>query len=347
MKFIPYLFLLLILSSLVIASPGQNVGVDSILESVGIEKPADWSTWNKMQKYSYLQGMGIYPDSGGKYRGDANIQGFFTWLGVDKPDNWESISFDEKKSFVDSILDNKNSNVDSSSDVVDIDESIKLSKFNLYFSKLKSEFSNIYFIIIFIFSLLMMATSFLKPRNEFKSFIRKGIYYLFPIFLLYFSLMNLNREFFAYLGVWAQRLLIFIVFIKPISVIFKSTLFMRAVSYRRETGVASFWLFVFHIVGLIYVLDLTHVSNYLRAFMVFGFFAGLGMFALGLTSNTRSVKYFKKNWKKIQYLTYPVFFLVLAHSGLFANGTYTRLIVVGGIYLILKTLEYLKKKKYF
>ncbi|GAH36082.1 unnamed protein product, partial [marine sediment metagenome] len=121
--------------------------------------------------------------------------------------------------------------------------------------------------------------------------------------------------------------------------------FRRAVAYRRESGMASFWLFIFHAGGLIYTRNLTTLSTYFTTtFLFWGLVAGVGMIILAATSNDESIIYFKRKWKRLQYIAYPVLFAVLAHSSLWANDNLNKFFMYSGIFIVLKTLEFSKVK---
>ena len=64
---------------------------------------------------------------------------------------------------------------------------------------------------------------------------------------------------------------------------------------------------------------------------------------LGLTSNKMSQKLLKKNWKRVQYLSYAALFLVLLHVSL-AEGEIGLFFLVGGLFIVLKVLEFKKVK---
>lgn len=74
-------------------------GVDPIFELLGQEKPSEWASWERSERFEYLQSMGVEPE-GEKYRGEADLSGYFEWLGVEEPDGWYEMSFDERADFV-------------------------------------------------------------------------------------------------------------------------------------------------------------------------------------------------------------------------------------------------------
>lgn len=351
MKYIPIIIIFLLLTTIAAAAPGDNVGIDPVFEQFGLEKPTEWNTWTQQKKFSYLESTGIYPEYGRKYQGRASEEKYFAWLGIEKPQEWDEMTFEEKNSFVMPIINNKHNDIEENK--ASEEPTIKSAKTTSTITnkqttqqKKNNKEPTIYDVFLILFSVTIIIGSFLPTKNSYRKLIRTFTYYGLPVLLIIFSFLYPHRTFFATMGGWAEKLLIFLVFVKPIAIIFKSKFFMRAVTYRRESGVASFWFFLFHAAGLIYVLNLTSITNYLVLFMFFGAIAGLGMIILALTSNDTSVKYFKKNWKKIQYITYPTFLLVLAHSGLFEQGNLIKLYTIGGLFVALKSIEfYLARKR--
>ena len=216
--------LLLLLCLLVISqvSAGAGTGVNSILESVGIEKPAQWQSWSESQKHTYLQTMGIYPQDGGKYKGSADISGFFDWLGVEKPENWETLSFEEKKSFVDEIRNGET--------VTEVDQVV------VPLSYLK--------FVFIILTLFVVVASFFKYKSTMKKLGRIVGLYVLPLSLIVIALVYSDKKLFIEMGFWAERLLIFILLVNPLSVIFSSKFLSRVVTFRRELGLACYWLFL-------------------------------------------------------------------------------------------------------
>jgi sulfoxide reductase heme-binding subunit YedZ len=99
--------------------------------------------------------------------------------------------------------------------------------------------------------------------------------------------------------------------------------------YRRLIGLLSFFLAVLH--GFIFFkqrnFDVFDIKTY------FVYFQGVSTFIiltlLAITSNDWSVKRLKKNWKKLQGLTYLAMFLVTWHIWEKMTGHWTYLTPVG------------------
>lgn len=179
-----------------------------------------------------------------------------------------------------------------------------------------------------------------------KQIIRLVAYYLLPIGLVTYSFgLNPPYDFYVELGEVALNLLLLNMFLKPVVMITRFRLLMPLLRFRRELGVASFWAFLFHAGGLIWLGGLLDPQAYLgfNNLLFWGALAGIGMIILGLTSNDFSVRLFKKHWRVIHWLAYPVLFFSLIHRDLAEGEGLVATIGLGVIYLVLKILE---KKKF-
>lgn len=157
---------------------------------------------------------------------------------------------------------------------------------------------------------------------------------------LFSSVLFPSAQTFALFGQLAQWGLVTILFMKPISHIIPLNFLKRALTYRRQLGVAVFWLSVFHGVGFIYRYELLVPGDFwgFTNHLLYAGTALLMMIVLGFTSNDLCVRLFRKNWKRIQYFAYPTLFFVLIHSSMWEGET-TKMYVLGGSFLILKYLE--------
>lgn len=167
-------------------------------------------------------------------------------------------------------------------------------------------------------------------------------YYSLPLLLVALSIWYPNNgETFSLMGEAAEILLVFLLFISPLAKIFPLTPIRKLMPYRRQIGVATFWLALFHAGGLIASWELYYLSWYFdpNDHFLYGLIALIGMIILGVTSNNISFRFFQKNWKKIQYLAYPTLFFTLLHSSM-ASGEMEKFFVVGGVYVVLKVMEW-------
>ncbi len=184
-----------------------------------------------------------------------------------------------------------------------------------------------------------MFTLTITPQQ--RKLVQIATYYLLPIGLLGAVLLIGDGHFFKELGEKALLLVALNLYIKPVAVLFKHQLTALALTFRREIGIASFWLYAFHSAGMFISRGL-EVSYFLnpQGFLFWGGIAGFGMYILGLTSNNFAQKLLKKNWKKVQSSAYLVFIFASYHSAL-ASGSFTKMIVGVGLFVVLKVLQYL------
>jgi methionine sulfoxide reductase heme-binding subunit len=291
-------------------------GGDVIFEELGMDKPSEWSSWSRSERFDYLDALGLSPGADGKYQADAgDLTEYFSLLGLEEPVDWDTMTFDEKKVYV--------SGVEASVVVEEsYDEERRVVDYIAFFS-------------VFVMLLLLIVGLFYRKLGKFVA------YYLLPLVLLFGSVVLYSRGYFALLGNIAEYLLVFILFVKPLAVITKLKLLRRFVLYRRELGVAVFWFFLFHI-GSYFVLGMS-LDSFLNGKMFFGLVAGLGLLVLALTSNNFSVKLLKRNWKKLQYFVYFVLFGVLLHSNLMRGEGLFEFYLIFGLFVVLKGLEWGRK----
>lgn len=156
-----------------------------------------------------------------------------------------------------------------------------------------------------------------------------GVFIFFP-----------SSDVFRLFGKISAILLGIILFMKPIAFVVPLQFLKRALTYRRQMGVATFWFAVFHFVGFAYAWGLTSPSAYFgwENFLLYGFIAFLAMSLLAFTSNDASVRLLKRHWKTVQWLAYPTLFLVLAHVAL-VEEEFGSFVIIGGSFVLLKILE--------
>jgi sulfoxide reductase heme-binding subunit YedZ len=181
---------------------------------------------------------------------------------------------------------------------------------------------------------------FLVVGIRFRKVVDPLVYYIFPMGLIVYSVFFPSSELFNILGGLSKKLLIFLLFIKPVAKILHSKLLMKVTGYRRQLGLITFWLFFVHTAGLIYLYNLWSVNDYLTAKHLIGVIAGIGLIILAITSNDYSIKLLKNNWKKLQYLVYPVLFGVLYHTSINEYGNLNEFYIICGVFVALKLLEW-------
>lgn len=167
-----------------------------------------------------------------------------------------------------------------------------------------------------------------------------------PIGGLMLAVFFPSRQMFRQMGELAQMGLLVILFMKPIAFIVPFRFLQRALVYRRQMGVAVFWLALLHGIGFMYLYNILTPGEFL-GFANTLLYAGVAMLmliVLAATSNNVSVWWLKGNWKRIQYLAYPTLFLVIIHSSTIRSRAETgKIVLVLGAFLLLK---YLQVKKF-
>jgi len=168
-------------------------------------------------------------------------------------------------------------------------------------------------------------------------------YYITPFILLILSTTMSSRSLFGLFGNIALYLVIFILFIKPLAKISDIKFLKHLLIYRRQFGIASFWFFAFHAIGMWQIYNLNKIGLFLnpKTNLLYGALAAIGMIVLTLTSNTWAVKKLKKNWKRIQYIAYPTLLLAIYHTTLSKNDT-MNFYLVSVLFILLKILEWNK-----
>lgn len=177
-----------------------------------------------------------------------------------------------------------------------------------------------------------------------KKFVDLLCLYIIPAGVFVWSLLLPNNYTFIVMGKISLWLFVFIMFIKPIAVISHNDFFNRRMHYRKQLGILTFWFFLFHALGLIYIMKLQLDYFFLIPHLFFSLIAGLGMLILTITSNKYSVKKLKKNWKRIQYLAYPTFVFTLVHVAL-AQDKMQIFYIITSLYIILKIFQFRIQKR--
>lgn len=169
--------------------------------------------------------------------------------------------------------------------------------------------------------------------------------------LLALSFASLGLLFFPALlkdtGSWTYFLLLFIIFLSPLSRITNIALLKKCMLFRKELGI---WMGIMTIVhaGLFFLGGLPisfvltpdfWVTEGYPSFLAWGMIATLLTIPLLVTSNIFSQKLLGRNWKHLHKLTYVVFVLVMLHI-MFVTHQFVENGVVIVLYTLLKWLDY-------
>lgn len=171
-------------------------------------------------------------------------------------------------------------------------------------------------------------------------------YYVIPLFLLLlFYLISGNNgqlyEVSKSMGTIGILLLLGILYIKPLTRVFpKLKIFLTLLRYRRQLGVASFYILLFHGLGLMIALGVFSNNQFKpQPFLLWGLIGLFLMFILYLTSNNFSVRLLKRNWKRLQMIAYIAALAAIIHVVLIGEMIFA---ILFGIYIIFKVLEWRK-----
>ncbi len=202
-----------------------------------------------------------------------------------------------------------------------------------------------------------IAKEFFLEGNLFvpKRLIDDFFYYVLPVTLGVLLLYpEAVRKLQAPLGVAAITMLIIVLFVKPPAVLFpKIRIFSKLVSMRRELGLATFFLALFHFLYYVAIRGMTLHTTFWEALVRpgairYGAWALLLLLVISASSIWFIISRLKRWWKRIQRLSYLVLPLVLIHSTLMERESWWQAIVIFSLYVILKGIEwyvYLRRKR--
>lgn len=156
--------------------------------------------------------------------------------------------------------------------------------------------------------------------------VKRSILIVAHLSLLGFFFPEMRKDF----GELAGNLLIAILFLSPISKIFRTRLLLQAMSLRRELGITMAYLATVH--GLGFWLDPEWSALFIAPYWQNDFFAidpayllGIGAYVLTLplllTSNSLAQRFLGGNrWKLLHRLVYVLFVFVIMHRFLVRGG---------------------------
>lgn len=157
-------------------------------------------------------------------------------------------------------------------------------------------------------------------------FVKRVVLVVAHLSLLGFFFPAMRQDF----GSVAIGVLLFLLFLSPVSRIFRMKLLLQLMGLRREMGIFMAYLASVH--GLGYLLDPDWFAFLITPYWpgdlfamdtryLFGFGAYFLTLPLLLTSNNLSMRLLGgKNWKRLHTLVYPLLFLALFHKFLRPNA---------------------------
>ena len=169
-------------------------------------------------------------------------------------------------------------------------------------------------------------------------------------FYLYFFDLNYYKFSKKFCGFSAIILLSFLLYVKPIAVMFSSKIFYKITAFRKELGLVMFYFFSVHMLGTMLYKNWFSSKFFLyfkfNSPLFWGVLSGFILFILALTSNKFSIKKLnkltKRGWKKVQYSVYVSYIFALIH--IFLINREIIYLVLFFVFLVLKILEFSKVK---
>jgi sulfoxide reductase heme-binding subunit YedZ len=203
--------------------------------------------------------------------------------------------------------------------------------------------------IVFCFRLHDSASDFLAAHLL---SIKRTMLIVAHLSLFGFLFPDLRKDF----GEMAANVLLVILFLSPLSRIFRMRLLAQLMGIRRELGILMAYLATVH--GLGYILDPAWFAVFIAPYwttdplaietrLLFGMLAYLLTIPLFLTSNTLAVRFLGgKRWKMLHRLVYGIFFAAIFHRLFTKSATgndaaaLTQAIILVSAYLLAKLLAW-------
>ncbi len=177
--------------------------------------------------------------------------------------------------------------------------------------------------------------------------INKNLKYISYISLVWLIIIFKPDEY-VFFGETAIKILIIVMFSRPLRDIFpKIKILNKIVFYRKELWIIVWVFWLTHVIW--YFLDtklwLDIILNpniwWLNNYMAWWFVAFFVSIPITLTSNIFSVKIMGwKNWKRLQRLSYIMFFSLLAHIWLVNDEKIWQVVVIWILYILLYVFAY-------
>ncbi len=150
-------------------------------------------------------------------------------------------------------------------------------------------------------------------------------YYIIPawalsyVFVPYFMWDSIFYSNAISLGSVAFYILLWLLFIKPLTLIFSDVrLFAKLLILRKQFWVLMLWFFLGHSIWTVLSIWYADIilliqAQGLKSYFFWGILAGIIIFLLWITSNIYSMKLLKKNWKRLHKLVYPALLFTALH----------------------------------
>lgn len=139
-------------------------------------------------------------------------------------------------------------------------------------------------------------------------------------------------------GEWAIRWIVIVLSLTPFSILTgkKPSLWVR-----QAAGITAFAYAAFHFI--FFCIDKGLMETFEEVGFILGLIATLVMLVLAITSNTRSMKYLRKSWKKLHRFAYLAGILAVLHVALLEHGDWIPYLVILATGFLLR-LHFIKKE---
>jgi len=124
-------------------------------------------------------------------------------------------------------------------------------------------------------------------------------------------------------GEWAIRWIVIVLSLTPFSIL---TGKKPSLSVRQAAGITAFTYAGLHF--LFFCVDKGWLETFKEFGSVLGLIATLVMMVLAITSNTRSMKFLRKKWKKLHRLAYLAGVLAILHVALLEHGDWIPYLII-------------------
>jgi len=133
-------------------------------------------------------------------------------------------------------------------------------------------------------------------------------------------------------GEWAIRWIVIVLSLTPFSIL---TGKKSSLSVRQASGITAFVYAGLHF--LFFCVDKGWLETFKEFGSILGLIATLVMMVLAITSNTRSMKFLRKKWKKLHRLAYLVGVLAILHVALLEHGDWIPYLIILVIGFLLRS----------
>jgi len=181
--------------------------------------------------------------------------------------------------------------------------------------------------------------------------IRIFVYLILPLLLCAILFTSFSTN--GYAGLYSMSaemagigftLLFVSLYTRPLRVILPEfKILATLLAYRRQLGIATFYVLAGHGIGLIISLGLlshiTQIFSNPSSNLMWGILSLDILFILYLTSNNASLKKLKRNWKRVQRLVYLALLFAIMHTVFIGEYIYA---MYGIVYVILTIMAWKK-----